>query len=401
MAKKRKSKRMATGVKVGLGALGVLLILAAVLVIQQTALPRDPDCVFNQTTTTCLYNVTLPQDRAAVSYQFLMNFDKRSAGEFGPLEDAPRLHTAETDEEDTYDEETYHWYLYGVPESFIGKDAAAIKVSTYSKTRAYCNSEGEELDWDAKNYVVTIPWGNQIKIGDDADTDRYPQNYIIEEDKDRDGDYYTSTHNLWVGGSIGLADCYSSRSKPIEDVTLEKTLESVFPLERLQVDQSKQRFVILLREEEDNEGGSGYILAGPTVQMALMPATYPTDVQYHVGTRFIETLSGEQRTNYTTLDVADQINDACNRGRNGDECTFQLKLTSTTPGAVWIDEENVVLKLAETAPDDPDDPVDPDEPGEPMSGTTKFLIGAGVALAVLVAAMVVSVRRKKKGGKRK
>lgn len=400
---KKDSNRFMVGLVVLVFA--ILLGAASYFVLQQTAFTDLADCEFTVNESTCLYNITLPENRAASVYPLQFEFDKRASGVFGePLIVEPVDVSDWLNEEKRDKDEFFKYFLYKLPSEVLDTDIASFKIISTTQGTAECRDAGtpkDDAEINVQHGLITIPWTNDIRIGDDADNDDGGSiNYLIEYDRASDGDKYVQFKNWKRLNGAKIADCYGYET---ESEILE--LESIISSSDLQEDITKQRFFIYSEREEDYTGGSAQ-LNSLKVSVAIQPATYPTDVVYSIDGERIETLSGSQSTTYTTLDIANEINEACDRDKNGEECTVTITLTSSEVGAMKITPANPVLRLSDELVDE--EPTD-STGNENDSGAVTGLSGMGVIIAVLVVLFVgmlvyisyiVVNKSKKKRGKK-
>lgn len=335
-----------------LAGLGVLVVLAAIFGGLFNVL-NSPDCVFADGAKTCTVTYTLPENRSMSTFKMDLQFGKVPAAEFGASESLVRVATASTREETcrSYgcDVERFSWYLWKPATTW--PEVAEVELTQTSNTRTSCTSQDDDVRVIARVYAVNRPWGDNLQVVDDDAYDRNPTAYLLIQDRASDGDDYTSTKNVFTagGGVIYGADCRYSSAPEVTTKVYDTV--GIVPTANLQMDSNQQRFLSYVSFEVDAAGGSYSMIAEPTVQARYKEAQYPTNVKYSVGNIPIDTLSGIQKTNATTLDFATQVNQACERTRTVGECSFNITFVSEQNGKMWIDKYET-LKIAD-APTEP------------------------------------------------
>lgn len=97
-------------------------------------------------------------------------------------------------------------------------------------------------------------------------------------------------------------------------------------------------------------GGTCNPVLPPTVEVSYRAQEVPTDVGYRIGSTSIDQFSGPQTESVSTLDIANQVNTACERTTDDSECIFELNFTSSRGGIVIINSQEVTLRLADVTP---------------------------------------------------
>jgi hypothetical protein len=208
-------------------------------------------------------------------------------------------------------------------------------------------------------YAATIPSVNSLPVVKDATADANPNSYLLVQDRDSGGDYYSDARNVFEagGGVIVGSDCRYRSAAQTTDLVYNTV--GVIPIEGLQTIPSQQRFLSYVSFDIDADGGTGSNLAEPVMKASYKQALYPTNVKYSTGNVYVDTLSGIQKSNISTLDFASQVNTACKRTQTIKECSFNVTFISEQNGKMWVDTFET-LKIA-------------DAPTQPLENSSGFM----------------------------
>lgn len=301
---------------------------------------RPPDCVFPETGGTCTVNFVLPQDRSAALYQFQYEFTGAPSTVYSSRQTIQPIQTINANDQSASADRfsDLQISLFSMPPSWI--DIYDVKVESTVQSTSSC-SRSENAYVDNEIYAPTFAYPYDV-LNICTSSSFCASNMIVNEYRDGDGDDRTAIIHSDLVAGLRLTSCFGASSTPTID-TNTQTVTGTFPAKDVFGTSTTKPFIVY---KTTVDGGGSASIQSKQVYVSYRKALYPTNVQYSIGTKQIETLNGVQRTNATSLDVADQINDYCNRPLSKTACTVALVLKSSTGGSMWVDHTET-LKLSD------------------------------------------------------
>lgn len=328
-----------------IGIAAIVLVLMASTGMLNIFGTQQPDCVFTESQQTCDYPVNLPVDRTATSWVMTMTPDAQLYGTVGTPETAVYTDSDTTINTPRGIADT-QWFLYPIPQT--NKNFAEIKVDVTATAQLDCFASSNTANLKVYIYSVRNYENNQIDkcmIQTSSGTCSSPD-WLLKQTNLGGTNFYDDQNSKFATliGSQIIESCSG-----VESLRTTGTYSVTIPESLIERNNTANQQILIAFKSTQN-GGSAQLGAPQVVQIATKTATFPTNLEYSIGSVRIETLVGEHKTEMQSLDVADQINAACGRNANNNgNCDINVQFKSTTPGKLWIESE-YALKIAIPVP---------------------------------------------------
>lgn len=335
-------------------ALGVLLLaivvgggLFSVISAQEDVF----ECVFERPGDTCVYNVTLSSERAMSLYTLEFEWDAVADAElrgYTQLSTVATTTSTATRSTGVGRTDYFTWYLHPVPSTWES-DIYSVYVEMSGDVELTCRHQGLGIRSFAYLGGVTQPYpfdvfrkcNREQCLEDDT-------NFLIREYTDNFGNMIVNARNQQTVISSQVAGCWLPSGESVRVDEKSYYFEGTIPLNSMHGEDTKiiTNMVHAWERSQSSQRNSRATHTPPVVMAGYYRALRPTNVAYAVGDFPVETLSGVQKEPYTTLDISQQINLACNRGISVAECVVPITLTSQQAGIVRISEGERTLRVA-------------------------------------------------------
>lgn len=308
-------------------------------------------CVFTGPGSTCEYNITLNSERAMSLYT--LEFD------FAPVQGTELMGTTNIVPIDTHtNDETrwsgggsttyYNWYLFKTPSSWED-DIYSVYVEMSGSVTVSCLQSISRVRSRARFAGVTQAYPyDEFRICNRDQCREDNTDYLIRQ-------YFDSSYganivraenqNYVIGPSRNTARCYMGSGMPSVTDVVDYSYEGIVPNSNMFGGDTRFVAVVDHRIDHPVSRGRGSNTV-PVVEASYYRALFPSDVSYAVADFPVETLAGRQREPYTTLDISQQVNLACNRGISVETCVVPLVITSQEAGVMTIREGEQILRVA-------------------------------------------------------
>lgn len=334
-----------------LGVAVVLLIAGFFSGLFSITAGAPPSCVFTDTVKTCTYNYTLESSRAASV--LLFDFDGGAVSGTALLGGTVLQPTSTYTFNDPSSSGVINYnryYMYEIPSTWAAYDLVVNLKGTDTCTAT--SYTGDSIRGQNSISAITKPWAsNQIVALSSNNAPLTPEQQAIANFHFDTNKYSTPNvyeDNQQAVGGIQTVRCYKSQSgsnPSSESQTNPYDYDSVIPNSNVYA-QGYNKFIVRAYANWRGTGGS-IAVSTPVVKVSYHESFYPSNVAYKIGNLPIETFSGLLNNGTrTSLDIADQVNLACNRGFNSATCTVPITITSATPGNLWVSTKTETLKVA-------------------------------------------------------
>lgn len=319
----------------------VIVALIAIVALysqfgSQSLSSRPPDLNWTESGGISTVTYTLPEGKAASTYYF--NVEAGSiAGKtwVDNVKLTPFASTTGKSSTKSSDSE-YIVQLYRLPASWT--DTQEVKVDTTIFGDTTCGS-GEVAQVYGSIYSMPYAYPSNSIITCDKSSSRYcALPYVVRDYSDN----FDFNGNI-VGETGSVARCSTSKTY------IKETKNMTGIIAQNELIGATPAFGVQSREKSD--GGTLSSKIGD-VELSRRVAYYPSNVEYGIKGYSQTPINGVQRGNFTTLDLAAEINAACGRPKNNAACSFTLEVESKTGGLGWV-EPVVVLKSNVYAPPNP------------------------------------------------
>jgi hypothetical protein len=326
-------------------ALGVLVVLGGLLALvgsmgSLSFVSETPDCVFALAgsqkggVSNCTVFVDVPQDRSLISLKVSTRFSSIPGSAFGGRTLVSPTATVEGTSETSSSNSKHSISLYETPSSWTNVEE--VFVETGVRGEGTCGNR-ETAYSSGTIYAMPYQYAQStMTVCTKSDNDNCALPYTVYDyGKDFDANGET------VGEIPQVGRCSTSLTKS------DQTLSYTGTLPRNTIFSDKAKFMVDTRSR--TQGGTAKATPQP-VFVSYRRAEYPTNVAYSVGTRYVASLSGEQKGDVILLDLSELANTYCGRPTTGKACRVPIVFTSTSGGKMWVDVEKFEKLNPSTAP---------------------------------------------------